>query len=48
MAQDVRRTMGEAAAPNGRVIDPVTMNGRILAGMQELSKRVRTLEARRA
>lgn len=44
MAQRVRKTMGNAAAPGGKVIDPVTMNGRMMAAVQELSKRVKKLE----
>jgi hypothetical protein len=48
MAGDVRRTMGEKAAPGGKMIDPVTMNGRMLAAVQELSKRVKALETEMA
>jgi hypothetical protein len=44
MAQDVRSTMGEAAAPGGKVIDIATINGRMLAAVKELSKRVKKLE----
>lgn len=44
MAQNVRQTMGEEVAPNGKVIDMVSMNGRMLAAVQELAKRVKTLE----
>lgn len=48
MAADVRTTMGEAAAPGGKVIDLATVNGRILAGMQELAKRMDKLERKAA
>lgn len=46
MAQTVNKTMGEKAAPGGKVIDLVDMNGRMMAGMQELSKRMKKLEAK--
>lgn len=48
MAQDVRRTMGERAAPGGKALDLVTMNGVTMAAVQELSKRIKKLEARKA
>lgn len=44
MAQDVRKTMGEAAAPGGKVIDLVTMNGRMMAAIQALAKDVKALK----
>lgn len=44
MAQKVRATMGEAAAPGGKVIDLVTMNGKLMAGMQALAKKVDLIE----
>ncbi len=44
MAQAVRRTMGEHVAPGGKHIDVASMNGKILAGMQELGKRLDRLE----
>ena len=44
MAQTVRRTMGESMAPGGTKIDLVGMNGKLMAGMQELTKRVKKLE----
>lgn len=44
MAAEVRRTMGDTVAPKGQVIDAASMNGRILAGMQELTKRIKKLE----
>lgn len=42
MAQDVAENMPEAS--DGKSIDPVSMNGRVMAGMQELSKRVKRVE----
>lgn len=44
MAQSVRAEMGERVAPGGTQIDIVSMNGKILAGMQALTKRVERLE----
>lgn len=44
MAQNVRKTMGEAAAPGGKQIDLVTMNGTMMAAIQALSKQVKTLQ----
>ena len=46
MAQDVRKNMGEAAAPGGKQIDPITMNGMTMAGLAELSRRVKRLESK--
>jgi len=46
MAQKVRKTMGEKAAPGGKAIDLVTMNGNLMAGMQELAKRMTKVEKR--
>jgi len=48
MAQEVRRTMGEKAAPGGKVIDLATMNANLMGGMQELAKRVKKLEGAKA
>ena len=45
MAQDVRARMGEVAAPGGKVIDLVNMNGRMMAAIQKLSKDVKALKA---
>lgn len=39
MAQDVRRTMGEDAAPGGTKIDLTTMNGNTMAAVQALSEK---------
>jgi hypothetical protein len=44
MAQDVKRTMGEKVAPDGKVIDMVSMNGKLMAGMQALTKRLERVE----
>ncbi len=44
MAQNVRAVMGNKAAPGGKAIDIVTMNGKLIASMQELTKRVKQLE----
>ncbi len=46
MAQNVRASMGDAVAPNGKQIDLVSMNGKVIAGMQALTKKVAKLEAR--
>lgn len=46
MAQTVRKTMGDSVAPGGKVIDMVSMNGRLMAGMQELAKKVKKLEGK--
>lgn len=40
MAQDVRRTMGDKAAPGGTAIDLITMNGVTMAAIQALSAKV--------
>lgn len=44
MAQKVRATMGEAVAPGGKVIDLVSMNGKMMGAVQELSKRLKKVE----
>jgi hypothetical protein len=44
MAQDVRKTMGEKAAPGGKVIDFIEVNGKLMAAMQGLAKRVEQVE----
>lgn len=46
MAGDVQRVMGNEVAPGGRMIDLVSMNGRTIGAVQELSKRVKRIEAR--
>ena len=48
MAQQVRKHMGEKAAPGGKVIDMATMNAHLMGGMQELAKRMTKLERRAA
>ena len=40
MAQHVRATMGEKAAPGGKQIDPITMNGINMAAIAALSRKV--------
>ena len=46
MAQDVQKTMGNKAAPNGKKIDVVSMNGITMAAIQSLSKKVDAVAAR--
>jgi hypothetical protein len=46
MAQQVRRHMGEKVAPGGKAIDAASMNAHLMAGMQELAKRVKKIEKR--
>lgn len=46
MAQKVRKHMGNKVAPGGKVIDLASMNGQLMAGMQELAKRMTKLEKR--
>ena len=48
MAADVQRVMGDDVAPGGRMIDLVSMNGKTMGAVQELSKRVKRIEARMA
>jgi hypothetical protein len=45
MAQDVNATMGEQAAPGGKKIDLVTMNGKTMAAVQALDKKINSLAA---
>lgn len=47
MAQDVRQHMGEKAAPGGEVLDFVEINGKLMASMQEIAKRVERLEGKK-
>jgi hypothetical protein len=44
MAQNVRKVMGDKAAPRGEILDFVEINGKLMASMQELGKRVEKLE----
>lgn len=44
MAQDVRATMGNKTAPGGKVVDLEQMGGKLMAGMQALTKRVERIE----
>jgi hypothetical protein len=49
MAQDVRKGLGDATAPGGKVIDMISMAGHTLSAIKEIDKRLMTLEsARRA
>lgn len=40
MAQHVRKSMGDKAAPGGKVVDLITMNGVTMAGVAALSRKV--------
>ena len=44
MAQQVRRTMGDQVAPGGKAIDIPSLNGKMMAAIQALSKQVKTLQ----
>jgi hypothetical protein len=44
MAQDVQKHMGDKVAPGGKVIDMASMNGVLMAGIQELAKEVKSLK----
>jgi len=48
MAQAVQKHMGNNVAPGGKRIDIASMNGKMLAGMQEITRRLSKLEKRRA
>jgi hypothetical protein len=43
MAQDVNATMGEKAAPGGKKIDLVSMNGKTMLAVQALDRKINTL-----
>jgi len=43
MAQDVAATMGTKAAPGGKKLNPVTMNGKAMLAIQALDKKVNKL-----
>ncbi|MES2415081.1 MAG: tail fiber domain-containing protein [Pseudomonadota bacterium] len=45
MAQDVKKNMGEKAAPKGKKIDLVSLNGITMAALQGLTKRVDQIAA---
>jgi hypothetical protein len=47
MAQDVKKHMGDKVAPGGKVIDVASMNGVLMAGIQELAKEVKALKKAR-
>lgn len=44
MAQDVRKSMGDTVAPDGKVIDIASMNGVLIAGIQGLAQEVGELK----
>jgi hypothetical protein len=44
-AEDVQTEFGDRAAPGGKALDLVTMNGLALAAIKELTKKVKKLEA---
>lgn len=46
MAQQVQKHMGNKVAPGGKAIDVASMNGQLMAGMQELAKRMTKIEKR--
>ena len=46
MAQEVNKNMGEQAAPGGKKLDLITMNGVTMAGMAALSRKVDKLSKR--
>lgn len=48
MAQDVQLALGDATAPGGKVIDPISMNGHLTNAVKALDKRVISLEKRKA
>ena len=45
MAQDVQASLGDDAAPNGKMIDLISMNGHLVNATKALAKRVRDLES---
>lgn len=44
MAQDVQKNMGDEVAPDGRAIDPISMNGVLMAGIQGLAQEVKAIK----
>lgn len=44
MAQDVQKNMGDEVAPGGRAIDPISMNGVLMAGIQGLAQEVKAIK----
>lgn len=48
MAQSVRETMGDDTAPGGKVIDMAAMGGKLMAGVQALSREVSGIKAQLA
>lgn len=45
MAQDVKRTMGSKAAPGGKMIDLISMNGITMKAVQALNKKIDNMAA---
>lgn len=43
-AEDVNAEFGDEAAPNGEMIDPITMNGITIAAVKDLDKRLQRIE----
>lgn len=46
MAQDVRKTMGDQAAPGGKQIDLITLNGKNMAAIGALKRKVDSLDSK--
>lgn len=46
MAQDVNREMGEKAAPGGKMVDLITLNGKTMAAVKELDRNVSKIAAK--
>lgn len=46
MAQDVHKRMGNEAAPGGKLVDLVSLNGVTMGAVQEIAKRLKKIEER--
>lgn len=46
MAQDVNREMGDKAAPGGKMVDLITLNGKTMAAVKELDRNVSKIAAK--
>lgn len=46
MAKDVQRLMGDRAAPGGKMVDMITIQGNLISAVGDISKEVRALTAR--
>jgi hypothetical protein len=44
MAGEVQQVMGDEVAPDGKAIDLISMNGRLVGAVQEVSKRLKRIE----